>query len=101
MKPKSDLLTLALIIVVASAGIAWGQGMEGPESGLSRLADDVLFSADMLATIIPVLAVMLLGAGIVFGLSLPPIIQVIAFGAILLLGPGAFTAIMGCELNVH
>ena len=64
----------------------------------TRLADDVLFSADRLATIVPVIGIVLLGAAIIFGFSLSPVLQLIAVGALLSLGPAVFSSIMGAEL---
>jgi hypothetical protein len=87
-----------LIILFPLLDPAAAQGIAGPEVGWTRLADDVLFSADRLATIVPLIGIVLLGAAIIFGFSMSPVLQLIAVGALLSLGPAVFSAIMGAEL---
>ena len=93
------LLAIAHVIVLFPLpGTAAAQDIAGPEVGWTRLADDVLFSADRLATIVPVIGIVLLGAAIIFGFSMSPVLQLVAVGALLSLGPAVFSAIMGAEL---
>ena len=93
------LIVIAHVIVLFPLlDVAAAQDIAGPEVGWTRLADDVLFSADRLATIAPVIGIVLLGAAIIFGFSLSPVLQLIAVGALLSLGPAVFSSIMGAEL---
>jgi hypothetical protein len=93
------LLLIAGAILVVLSDAASAQDLGGPEIGWTRLADDVMFSANRLATIVPVIGLVLLGAAIIFGFHTSPILQLITAGAILLLGPAAFSLIMGAELT--
>jgi hypothetical protein len=93
------LLLIAGAILVVPSDAASAQDLGGPEIGWTRLADAVTFSADRLATIVPVIGVVLVGAAIIFGFQMSPILQLVAAGAILLLGPAAFSLIMGAELT--
>jgi type IV secretory pathway VirB2 component (pilin) len=92
------LLLIAVAVLVVLSDAASAQDLGGPEVGWTRLAEDVMFSADRLATIVPVIGLVLLGAAIIFGFHMSPILQLITAAAILLLGPAAFSLIMGAEL---
>jgi hypothetical protein len=100
----SIAMSLVLVVIAYAIGLlplldaAAARDIAGPEVGWTRLADDVLFSADRLATIVPVIGIVLLGAAIILGFSMSPVLQLVAVGALLSLGPAVFSAIMGAEL---
>lgn len=95
------LLLLALVVIVIvllGAFPAEARTLSGPEVGWTRLADRVLVSGSRFALVVPVLGVVLFGAAIAFGFSLPPALDLIVAGALATLGGAAISSAFGAEL---
>ncbi|WGF90975.1 hypothetical protein [Marinivivus vitaminiproducens] len=98
------LLLLALVIlaiVLLAAFPADARTLSGAEVGWTRLADRVLVSGSRLALVLPVIGLMLIGAAIAFGFSLPPAIDLMVAGALATLGGAAISSAFGAELPLH
>lgn len=104
MPPPLSRPSPLLVLLVAAFSLAvlaepaWAMAVTGPEVGWTRLADRALGSAAQLGLVVPVIGVALVGAAIVFSISLPPILDLIVAGAIVTLGVAAFSSVMGAEL---
>lgn len=95
------LILLALVIlavVVLAAFPADARTLSGAEVGWTRLADRVLTAGSRFALVLPVIGLMLVGAAIAFGFSLPPVIDLMVAGALATVGGAAISSAFGAEL---
>ena len=94
------LATAGAIAALAVADPAFAATLGPCPVALCDVAATPLEAAEGLALAVPVIGLALLGFAIAFGFSLSSVAQVIISGALLVLGAGAFTGLLGADLGV-